>query len=82
MSDMSRSRTYSCLDCIHCYPPTQVCNKKNKSVARGSGIRPCEYFELSAEIFRNITYMENLTAKQKQTLIDEIGNCLADSNGG
>jgi len=81
MINMSRTRTYSCLDCVYCYPPTQVCNKHNKSVARGSSVRPCKDFKLAAEIFRNITYNTQLTSEQKQTLIDEIVNCFVDSNG-
>ena len=82
MSNMSRTRTYSCLDCAYCYPPTQVCDKKNKSVAIGSGVRPCEDFKLASEIQRNIAYNETLTSKQKTILINEIVNCFADSNGG
>jgi len=76
------SETYSCLDCAFCYPPTQVCSKHNKSVARGSGVRPCKDFVLAAAIFRSINYAENLNSNQKQALLDQIVNCLADSNGG
>ena len=37
----------SCRDCIRCYEKTMVCNKFNKSVARGSGVRAyeCQEFE-------------------------------------